>query len=95
MAHVQNYVDKWTDHAQPYICNEKDVVIKLEIDEEALKAQMAEYNASLSGKHGDPFQLPGYTELAPPNFDQVLIAFSPHPTSKPHDVLPKYLMNLQ
>jgi hypothetical protein len=24
-----------------------------------------------------------------------LIGFAPHPTNKPHDVLPKYLMNLQ
>jgi len=44
MAHVTNFADKWTDATQPYISNEKDVIIKLELDEEALKTHMAEYN---------------------------------------------------
>ena len=38
MAHVTDFADKWTDASQPYITNEKDVVIKLELDEEAVKA---------------------------------------------------------
>jgi hypothetical protein len=95
MAHVANHVDKWTDAATPYICNEKDVVIRLELDEEALKSHTAEYQATLSSKEADPFQLPGYTPPRPPNFDQMLIAFAPQPTNKPHDVLPRYLMSLQ
>jgi hypothetical protein len=37
MPHVQNFADRWTDASQPYIPNEKDVVFKLELDEEALK----------------------------------------------------------
>ena len=45
MSHVTNFADKWSDATQPYIPNEKDVILKLELDEEALKAQMAEYNA--------------------------------------------------
>ena len=44
MAHVTNFADKWTDATQPYIPNEKDVIIKLELDEEAMKTQMAEYS---------------------------------------------------
>jgi hypothetical protein len=43
MAHVQNFADKWIDAAQPYVSNEKDVIIKLELDEEALKNNLAEY----------------------------------------------------
>jgi hypothetical protein len=38
-THVQHYSDKWADVNQPYIANEKDVVIKLELDQEALKTQ--------------------------------------------------------
>ena len=38
--------------------------------------------------------LPGLFPLVQPNFDQVLIGFTPHPTNKPHKVLPRYLMNL-
>ena len=45
MAHVTNFADKWTDASQPYIPNEKDVIIKLELDEEAVKAHLAEFNA--------------------------------------------------
>ncbi len=41
--HVQNFADKWTDASQPYIVNEKDVVLKLELDEEAFKNHMSEY----------------------------------------------------
>ncbi len=37
MPHVHTFADKWLDANQPYICNEKDVVFKLELDEEALK----------------------------------------------------------
>ena len=45
MTHVSNFADKWTDPSQPYIPNEKDVILKLELDEEAVKAHMAEYAA--------------------------------------------------
>jgi len=48
MSHVQNFVDRWTDASQPYISNEKDVVIKLELDEEALKQHMTEYQTALN-----------------------------------------------
>lgn len=89
MPHVLNHADKWTDATQPYICNEKDVVIRLELDEEALKAHLAEHHAEKRA------ELPGFKESQPPNFDQVLIGFAPHPTNKPHEVLPRYLMNLQ
>lgn len=94
MSHSLTHSDKWVDAAQPFIVNEKDVIIRLELDEEALKTQIGEYNASLSGKTGDSFTLPGYVEPTTPNLDQVLIAFSPHPTSKPHDIIPRYLMHL-
>ncbi len=43
MNHVQNFTDRWVDASQPYISNEKDVVIKLELDDEALKNHMAEF----------------------------------------------------
>lgn len=43
MNHVQNFADRWVDASQPYIANEKDVVIKFELDEEALKQHMTEY----------------------------------------------------
>jgi hypothetical protein len=46
-SHVTNFADRWADASQPYIPNEKDVIIKLELDEEALKTHMAEYNAQL------------------------------------------------
>lgn len=38
--------------------------------------------------------LPG--EVTPPtiNFDQILLGFAPYPTSKPYEVLPRYLMRL-
>ena len=45
MAHMTNFADKWADASQPYIPNEKDVIIKLELDEEAVKAHLAEFNA--------------------------------------------------
>ncbi len=95
MTHVQNFADKWMDASQPYIVNEKDVIVKLELDEEALKQHMTEYqnqvqaHNELEGKF-----LPGKHALEKPAFDQVLIAFAPHPTNKPHQVLPRYLMNL-
>ena len=38
--------------------------------------------------------LPGLHKLPNPYFDQVLLAFAPHPTNKPHPVLPRYIMNL-
>jgi hypothetical protein len=60
MTHNVNHTDRWVDAAQPYICNEKDIVIKLELDEEALKTQTAEFQASLAGRAGgDPYLLPG------------------------------------
>jgi hypothetical protein len=95
-AHVTNFADRWSDATQPYIPNEKDVIIKLELDEEAYKTHMAEYNV-LQSTHQEASQkfLPGKFDLPPPNIDQVLIGFAPNPTNKPHDVLPRYLMNLQ
>lgn len=42
-SHVQKYEDKWLDVQQPYISNEKDIVIKIELDEEALKQQQANH----------------------------------------------------
>ena len=109
---MTNFVDRWTDAAQPFICNEKDVIIKLELDEEALKNHMAEYQASIpkplaehlqhlqdssSGHHSHHHhrKLYGFVSPKTPNFDQVLIGYAPHPTNKPHQVLPRYLMNVQ
>lgn len=43
-SNVQFYEDKWVDASQPYICNEKDIYLKLELDEEALKQQNAQAN---------------------------------------------------
>jgi hypothetical protein len=31
------YDDRWVDPAQPYITNEKDIMIKLELDDELLR----------------------------------------------------------
>ncbi len=45
MNHVQNFTDRWVDVAQPYIPNEKDVVFKLELDEETLKQHQADFQA--------------------------------------------------
>ena len=45
--HSTNFADRWTDAAQPFILNEKDMIIKLELDEEALKNHMSEYQANL------------------------------------------------
>lgn len=92
MSHVTSHTDKWIDHATPYICNEKDVVIRLEVDEDAYKLQLAE--ATSGQRNGDSFQLPGYQEARAPDLDQVLIAYSPHPTNKTHEVLPRYLMSI-
>lgn len=93
MTNQQNVSDKWTDASQPYIVNEKDIVIKLELDEELLKQQVNEYNTA--NPNGESNQnLPGRVDVKPPNFDQVLIAFAPNPTNKPHNVLPRYLMNV-
>lgn len=39
-THVQSYQDKWSDVHVPYVSNEKEIIIKLELDEEALKQQM-------------------------------------------------------
>ena len=36
-SNIQTFSDKWLDATQPYISNEKDVVIKLELDEELVK----------------------------------------------------------
>ena len=33
----ETYNDKWVDASLPYISNEKEVILKLEIDEEAAK----------------------------------------------------------
>ena len=33
--HTEVYNDVWTDASQPFISNEKDVYLKLELDEEA------------------------------------------------------------
>jgi hypothetical protein len=38
-THVQNYSDRWIEASQPYIANEKEVLIKLELDIEALRQQ--------------------------------------------------------
>ena len=50
MNHVQSFTDRWVDAAQPYIANEKDVVIKLELDEETLKQHQAEYQATQNAR---------------------------------------------
>ena len=36
---VQQFSDRWIDAHLPYNANEKEIVIKLELDEEALKQQ--------------------------------------------------------
>lgn len=94
MTNQQNLSDKWTDASQPYVVNEKDIVIKLELDEELLKQQVIEYNTANPSESGNNLLLPGRLDIKPPNFDQVLIAFAPNPTNKPHNVLPRYLMNV-
>ena len=45
--HIQHYQDKWTDASQPYIANEKEIYIKMELDEESLKNQLASHVQSL------------------------------------------------
>lgn len=43
-THIQKYQEKWIDVNQPYLSNEKDIVLKLEIDEEAIKNQIHSSN---------------------------------------------------
>ena len=36
-ANQEVYEDAWLDGSQPFVCNEKDVYLKLELDDDAFK----------------------------------------------------------
>lgn len=39
--------DRWVDPSQPYIANEKDIMIKLELDEEMIKQMHNNPNSNI------------------------------------------------
>ena len=108
-AHVASHQDRWSAEPslQPYLVNERDVLLRLELDAEALHRLQREHRGEtqspdqsaleqpLDESRAEPGALlPGEVTPPPPAFDQVLLAFAPFPSNKPAPTLPRYLMKL-
>lgn len=108
--HTEMHQDIWSEPQQPYIANEKDVYLKLSVDEELLKKYkednkldaemtlqeiMHKSDAQLAKESWDDENcLPGERKKQQANPNQVMVAFSPYPTAKPYDVLPRYFARI-
>lgn len=96
--------DVWVDGSQPYLSNEKDVYLKLELDDEAF-AKFKEDNGidqemTLEELQRDiPEQvvdgegsLPGQKKRKLWGPDQILLSYTPNPTKSPSLTMPRYFM---
>ena len=101
--HTEIYNDVWTDAAVPYISNEKDVYLKLELDDETFDKYKEENNldpattlAELCKDKEDEEEkdeiYPGEVKMRNWSPDQCLFAFAPNPTKQSYEVMPRYFM---
>ena len=102
--HKEIYSDVWTDANTPFISNEKDVYLKLELDEEAFEKYKEEQGLDAATTLADLARVPEHEEVQGPEAypgevkrglwspDQVLLAFAPNPTDKAGEVMPRYFM---
>jgi hypothetical protein len=100
--HCEYYNELWTNPTQFFANNEKDIYIRLDLNEdsfakwkEANKIEPSRTLADLvAGKRPEPLEeakrWPGEVDPIPPNPDQLLLAFAPFPTKKPYPVIPRY-----
>ena len=102
--HREVYDDVWLDGSQPYHCNEKDILLKLELDEEAFRRfkverglspqlqledlQMEEPEVACEGEG----RLPGEKKRKSWGPDQILLSYTPNPTNGPSETMPRYFM---
>jgi len=96
--------DVWLDGSVPYYCNEKDVLLKLDLDEEAFRKYKEEHGIDaattleeLSRDLPDkdcigPGCLPGERKRKLWGPDQVLLSYAPNPTKGPVATMPRYFM---
>ncbi len=103
-ANQEVYEDAWLDGSQPFVPNEKDVYLKLELDEEAFKkykedagldpemtlADVQRVRADEESK-GDG-TLPGERVRKLWGPDQVFLSYTPNPTKGPCATMPRYFM---
>lgn len=107
MNHYDNrevYDDVWNDGSQPFTSNEKDVYLKLELDDEAF-AKYKEDNGLDSEITIEDLQsekeveicegegcLPGERKRKLWGPDQILLSYTPNPTTCPSVTMPRYFM---
>ena len=100
------FQDSWVDQSQPFISNEKDIYIKMTIDDELFKKYKEENKFDAAATLEEVFKksdkqiardswaeedgLPGERSHAKESCDTMMVAFSPYPTKGPYDVLPRY-----
>ena len=105
------YQDAWSDVHQPFFANEKDVFIKMTVDEElfkkfkeengieasmTLEQAIKKVNADVAKNSWDDMDgLPGEKKITKANPNTLLVAFSPYPTSGPYPVLPRYFARIK
>ena len=103
------HTDVWNNVEEPYTADEKDIYLKLELDEEAF-AKYKEDNSldaempleemhrviSMDKNLEDmPSVYPGEKFYKTMSPDKLVVAFAPQPTKGPYDVLPRYMCRLQ
>jgi hypothetical protein len=109
--HTEIYQDAWSDINQPFFANEKDVFIKMTVDEELFKKfkeengieatmtldqAMKKVQADVAKNSWDDIdRLPGEKMKTKANPNTLLIAFSPYPTAGPYPVLPRYFARIK
>lgn len=98
------YDDVWADGSQPFISNEKDVYLKLELDDEAFAKFKEENELDPNMKLEDMQRekadeicsgesaLPGERKRSLWGPDHVLLSYTPNPTRCPSATMPRYFM---
>jgi len=103
------HTDVWSNVEEPYTADEKDTYLKLELDDEAFAKykedqgldpelpleEMHRIQSLEKNLEDMPNVFPGETFHKTYSPDKLVIAFAPHPTKGPYDVLPRYMCRLQ
>jgi len=98
------YDDVWADGSQPFLPNEKDIYLKLELDDEAFakykedngidpEITIEELQRDMPDQifSGEGF-LPGERKRKLWGPDQLLLSYTPNPTKSPSMTMPRYFM---
>lgn len=106
-ANSEHYQDVWSEPEQPFIPNEKNIYVKMELDDEAFNAYKEQKGLPSEITLEDLQQkaeeektqqaegaLPGEIARKEWGPDQIFFSYAPYPTKQAYEVMPRSFMRL-